>query len=728
MTSREEVDLDINYYVSKGRPAVRYASGSSVYEECLQDGRFIGLYWSSAGQAHRENLVDQIPEHAEDTVRRRLNSFDLEIDSQLLENRWEYVGGMEQRGKNDTLESVITLKHKVRPVTVKVITGLDGSPVLVRRLEVTNTGVHPAAIGAVCPFAGRLWDNLWQHTWEPDVRIRFPFDIKNKPFFSIGYYEGSVHDTRMLGLEGNFIWEPVKSEYFVISRLERKPYSAPFFIIKNNLTGECFPVSLEWSAGYELRLWYDKLNCSLCMSLGPAGPAPLRVVEPGETVITPAVHFGPMHGEIDNVVSEWYSHLRASVLPKRPHGKEMFTMAARVVEDTGDWILREVDIASDMGVEAFMVDSGWYGERGDWIEHEYLPKGGLAAIREYIHGKGMLFGLWMEPESISLNSKLYAEHPDWHLVYDGEYKSSAGKDGMLNLSKPEVANFVRTSVLDLIGTKKPDFFKIDFNVDYIEGGRHEIAGYAENESWRHYECIYGVFNEVLDKYPNVALENCASGGGRNDLGMLSCFHYAAQSDWSVFPFSIRAINGLTLFLPPETLCYYHNHIHFASQMTDIDTHLRVILFCSPIFIGYGGQNANRDTIYFQKTREYTELFKSFCRPVITKATVFHHTPDIGVTEPAEWCVLEYTAENSECGYVGLFRLGDDAAFDEYTLRLRGVAVNKTYEVTTYNDGSKFVIQGAELIRTGLNVRLSSVNSSELILYTELKEHAHGWKN
>jgi len=469
------------------------------------------------------------------------------------------------------------------------------------------------------------------------------------------------------------------------------------------------------------------------MGAGPAGPAPLRVIAPGEAVRTPPVHIGPVRGDIDAIVSEWHSHLRRSVLPRRPAGKEMYTIAGRVVEHPGDWILREIDIAADMGSEAFMVDAGWYGDhgrstdwhdnRGDWEEGSMLPGGGVSAVRDYAHGKGLLFGLWMEAEAISSNSKLYAAHPDWAVTYDGDSTRSVNAQwqGVLNLAKPEVAAFFKQSVLGVIGGKGLDFFKLDYNMSIHEGGRYDVDGYAENQAWRHFECLYDTFETVLERFPGVALENCASGGGRNDLGMLSRFHYAAQSDFSIFPFAIRAINGLTLYLPPESLCYYHNHMYFADQAADLDTHLRVALFCSPIFVGYGGQGADYTTPYFQKTRGYTELIKTFCRPIMAQAAVFHHTPYIGLVEPAEWCVLEYAAQDRSCGYAGLFRLGGDPGHDEYILRLRGIDPGNTYEVTLSNTGAKVRMPGQSLSIGGLPVRLAAVNSSELVLYKKIPE-------
>jgi len=238
----------------------------------------------------------------------------------------------------------------------------------------------------------------------------------------------------------------------------------------------------------------------------------------------------------------------------------------------------------------------------------------------------------------------------------------------------------------------------------------------ESEGWRHYETVYDIFDQVRREMPNVALECCASGGGRNDLGMLSHLHYACESDFSMFPRSIRAINGLTLFLPPEALCYYHNHMQVAHQMTDLDTHLRVALFAQPIFVGFGAQNADRHTPYFEKTRRYIRLAREFTGPIIgSRPTVYHHTPDIGLYAPADWCVLEYGATDRTRGFAAAFRLTNGT--DEYRLCLRGVDPAADYDVTLDNHAHTFRASGRDLADGGLPIRLTTANTSELVLYT-----------
>ncbi|MFC5404203.1 glycoside hydrolase family 36 protein [Cohnella soli] len=709
----------IKFYSSDERPTARYVTGTTVFEECLQNGRWIQLYRSSSGQVQRENVIRQLP--MKDMVFELkpydpqvypLDAFRLVVDGQSLHNEWTLADCFQRPGaRKGTEEAVVKLTHRIRPVTVQVVTTLDGTPVVARHLEITNTGEAPAALSGISVMAGMLWHNRYY--------FDIPFDDTRRSTYSLGYFR-----SRIQGEEGNFTWEPLTSEIFRVEKSRGGMFYNPYFIVKNEANGEYCFISLAWSENYSAEFALDRVNRALSFQIGPDGPGPLRVIAPGETVISPKVHFGPMRGNMDTAVELWHAHVRDSVLPPRPADKKMYTVTGRVVEEPGDWILREIDIAAEMGTEAFMVDAGWYGKefgswgrlRGDWTEGDFLPEGGIAFIRDYVHSKGMLFGMWLEPECLMEQSETFARHPEWKLKTD----LSGGSDHyqLIDLSNPEAAAHVEAVIRRVIGEYKLDFYKTDYNQRVPEGGLSLRDGYAENEAWRHYEVIYGIYDRVLKDYPGTVLESCAAGGGRLDLGIMARFHYGCQSDFSYFPRSIRSINGLTLFLPPESLCYYHNHFTFAHEMTDLDTHLRVTLFAAPVYVGFGAQNAERTGVYYDKTRRYIALAKGFCRSVMEgRPSVYHHTPFIGVDVPAEWCVLEYAARDSSKGYIGLFRLGSAPEEREFAVRPRGIDRSRTYKVTMDNDDRTYLVAGADLANRGIVVQLENPHSSELVFYS-----------
>ena len=705
----------IQFHSLETRPTARYVSRTTVREEALDNTRLIGLYWSASGQVQREHVTANLMPGMDSRVM-PVHVFDLEMDGQRLHNAWDWANASERDGtRPGTCEGVVELRHRVRPVTMKVVTRLDDTSFLVRYLEITNTGDKAAALAHVSPWSGMLW-NTPQQMGQSSPDLPSPF--------MLGYLDADSHP----GLEGNFVWEPLpRGTRRIASNSGQCGQSGPFFIVRNEVTGECAIGALGWSGDWYAEFWYDPhrdlenrpvRGLNLAFRMGPAGSAPQRVIEPGETITTPEMHLAILHASFDECIGAWHEHLRASVIPPRPKGKEYFTAAGRIVEKRGDWILREIDIAAEMGVDAYMVDAGWYGEkfvgwseqRGDWMEGDWIP-GGLAACRERAHQHGILFGLWMEPEAMAENTRLNREHSDW-MMTNGDGR----KTPMLDLSHPAAAKHYTSEVLRVIDEHKLDFFKQDYNVHVFEGGQHERSGFLEHEAWRHYETVYATFDRVRREFPDVALENCAGGGGRSDLGMMSHFHYACESDVSYFPRSIRAINGLTLFLPPEAICYYHALEQYAHQQTDLDTHLRVALFAQPVFVGFGAQDADRSTEYFEKTRRYLRLIREFTGPIIAaKPDVYHHTPDIGVQSPAEWCVLEYAARDRSDGYIGVFRLNASVA-GEYLLKPRGADASRTYEVTLNNWGQTIELSGADLMRNGIAIRLDQANTSELVMY------------
>ncbi len=701
-------DATISFAISNERPGVTFTTGTAVYEEVLDKGQLIGLYWSAGGYIQRENVTSEMPENKNYLN----NSFELEIDGQSLQTGWKWSGAYQRKGAQaNTIEGVVELVHEYRPVTIKIVTRLDGSPILVRYLEITNTGKVPASLSKVCSMSGLLWN------FNPESE-----DVQEVPTYTLGYFGGI-----QWGQEGRFSWENLPQETFRIDRnLRPQQFASPYYIVRNNFNGEMFFIGLACSGRYFSEFRNVRGKGKLYFSGGPTAYGALRVIDPGETVKSPETHMGPIHATLDKGVGEWYKHMYGSVIPTRPKGKEMYTVAGRVVEKPGDWMLREMDIAAEMGVEAFMVDAGWYGNnfaewpdnRGDWNEGTWLP-GGIAGLRNYAHKKKLLFGLWHEAEAITNKSSTYKAHPEWSAFGDS-------KDmGTLNLAKPEALKFFQDNILNIIKNFKVDFYKLDYNVEFPDRTSVNVVEspsgkLIENESWRHYEAVYGMFDKILKEYPDVCLENCASGGGRNDLGMVSRFHYSCESDISSFPHSICTINSMSLFIPPSAICYYHNHNVYAHQLADMNTHLRVTLFAVPIFVGFGSQAADRTTSYFKEIKRYIELNKTFCRKIMANdPVVFHHTPDAAVNNGSPWCVLEYARQDRSSGYAGVFKLKNDMTDNEYLFKPRGIDISKSYKVTLDNDGQHLVISGWELSQTGIKVHLDAAKTSELILYEVL---------
>jgi alpha-galactosidase len=190
--------------------------------------------------------------------------------------------------------------------------------------------------------------------------------------------------------------------------------------------------------------------------------------------------------------------------------------------------------AASLGIETFVLDDGWFGRRdddhkglGDWYENKKKLPHGLKGLAEKAQSLGMSFGIWMEPEMVNEDSDLYRAHPDW-IIRDPLYAPSKSRNQWtLDLTKKEVRDFVYESVSKVLDSAPISYLKWDYNRNmsdaHIKGGRssfyHDyIVG------------LYDVLRRIRAEHPTLFIENCASGGNRFDLGMLSYCSSSWQSD------------------------------------------------------------------------------------------------------------------------------------------------------------------------------------------------------
>ena len=181
---------------------------------------------------------------------------------------------------------------------------------------------------------------------------------------------------------------------------------------------------------------------------------------------------------------------------------------------------RLLDLASrakKLGCELFVLDDGWFGQRnpdraglGDYnVNTKKLPEG-ITGLARKINDRGLEFGLWFEPESVSPDSDLYRAHPDWALTDD--FPPVYGRHQLLlDLTKPEVRDYIVENVSRILDSAPISYVKWDMN-------RHSIALGAKAHEF--ILGLYDVLGRIFGPRPGILLESCSSGGNRFDLGML----------------------------------------------------------------------------------------------------------------------------------------------------------------------------------------------------------------
>ncbi len=194
--------------------------------------------------------------------------------------------------------------------------------------------------------------------------------------------------------------------------------------------------------------------------------------------------------------------------------------------------------AAEVGVELFVLDDGWFGERnddltslGDWSVNKKKIPGGLKGLSEKINKLGLSFGIWVEPEMVNVKSKLYEEHPDWCIANPDTPHSEGRHQRMLDLSKKEVREYIIEAMSDVFSSANIEYVKWDMNRIlsdvYSQGAPADLMGEIPH---RYVLGLYEIMGELTKRFPRILFEGCSSGGNRFDLGILCYFPQIWASD------------------------------------------------------------------------------------------------------------------------------------------------------------------------------------------------------
>jgi alpha-galactosidase len=688
------------------RPSLRVVSGNLVYEEQLYEGGLRTRSWSPQGLIKPDVLLDG-PLVDEPIA----GSFGLSVDGQELWDGWKWQSASEVDCPGGHCREVVEeLVNTIRPIRVQVHTRIDGNPFLRRWLVITNDGKNPAAIGSVFPMSGYLFA---AHGLRENLPAgAAPFSVLRPANFQPQH-------------EGDFRWDNLPDGTYSYGNSK---YGMPFAIVKNAVTDESFVMHFAWSGNYSFQFFNDhdsvRNDAWLYFRVGLAGPGPFRVLAPGESASTPDVYIGHFHADLDTEVQALHKYERTSVLPPMPAGQRRpveINSWGFVGDEISEQSLKSViDTAADVGVELFTIDAGWYGDVGsrwpqlvgDWKVGSRLPNG-LEPIFDYARKKGLLCGLWVDIERIGLNSELRKKHPDWVIQLHG----SSGDRTALDFTNPEVVKFAEETLASLIERYKLDVFRLDYNTDIGRAGAQDLrSGFEENTMWRHYQAVYAMYGRLRRRFPKLMLENCAGGGGRNDLGMLQNFHWTQVSDEWGGVRTLKILNGFSLAFPPE---YGLSYVGFMSaenyRYGDTDFRFRGQMFGQLCLGGIAPDLLHFPGEYRERVRHDVSLYKSFIRPILPTVLVYHHTPIVPNTDPGDWIVIEHATPDHTKAYAGVFRLA--AAHDDtYLFRPRGLDPALTYTVTFDNTGFSVRMKGIDLIQQGLSIRVSQPLRSELLLF------------
>ena len=238
------------------------------------------------------------------------------------------------------------------------------------------------------------------------------------------------------------------------------------------------------------------------------------LIKAGETINLPEIFFYECEDKVglgSHILHNYYNN----AYPRKKLPAIYNTWLYKFTAVDFDDLVKQADIAKDLGFEYFAIDAGWFGEEGkswvetvgDWFESPVTGfKGKMKEFSNYVRSLGLKFGLWVEPERASKGSNNYNKNPEHYI----------SKDFLSDYANPEVVDKLFSIICRLVDTYNVEYFKFDFN---------RTVGYDEYNSafYRYMQGQRAFVEKIRQRYPNIYLTNCASGGFRIDLEQAKFF-------------------------------------------------------------------------------------------------------------------------------------------------------------------------------------------------------------
>lgn len=443
---------------------------------------------------------------------------------------------------NDTL--TVTLREEQYPLKVRLVYRTWGDlPLVGRSAEIVNEGGSPVTLESALSasfFAGRGRPVRLTHL--------------------SGAWSSEYRPQREMLTQGRTVLE---ASYLT----EAACYQVPFFALDENASatefaGEVRFGALSWSGDF--RITAEKRTEGIVTVAGGVNPETARIpLAPGQSFETPVFTAGFAAGGFARMSEILYDWQLDWLLPRgrrtdKAHAERpiiynsWYPYTFDVNEEN---LLALVPKAKAVGAELFVIDDGWMPGRtdeckglGDWVVDAARFPHGLGCIAGACHKAGMLFGLWVEPEMCNPDSDIYRAHPDWIVRDPGRTHSLKREQCILDFSRDEIRDWAIGWLSSLIEDAGLDYLKWDMNRTASE----LPAGWRESgAAVKYIQNVYAVWERLNARFPDLLLENCASGGGRADFGMVPYSDRVNRSD-NAEPVDVMQLHeGYTMLFAPK---------------------------------------------------------------------------------------------------------------------------------------------------------------------------------
>jgi alpha-galactosidase len=584
-------------------------------------------------------------------------------------------------------------KHYPLEITLNYQT-YDDSDILTKWITVENTGEQSI-----------IFEKLLSGEFSlPGVK---PYNFEN----TNGSWGAEFKETKTLLDGGMLTFESRKGT-------SSHTYSPQFIAYQNadENSGKVYFAVLEYSGNFKVEASRDLYGKTrIIMGLNDFDFE--YELKPAEHFDTPKIHFGLTEGfgEMSRSLNRFaINHIFPRKFAKTPLPVLYNSWEATWFDVNTAHQTELAKKASQLGVELFVMDDGWFGQRnndraglGDWVVNKDKFPNGLDELINNVNNSGMDFGIWVEPEMVNPDSDLYRAHPDWAYHYDTRTSSELRNQLVLNMTKPEVQEYIYNCLNDLLSRHNIKYIKWDMNRPFSETGCENLE-HPKMLWYLHTKAVYDILEMLRIEHPDVQFECCSSGGGRADWGAFKHFDMIWTSDNTDAIDRLAIQNGYLKTRPTKAMRAWVTDTEGYNRKTPLEFRFHVAMRGS---LSLGGNLTKYSDEDVQICKEQVELYKSI-RDIIQFGDLYRLlnldedeiSADIYVNENKTKAVLFIASVNTRCYKKSV------------PLLLKGLDEKKKY--TFKINGSDVVKSGAYLANVGINIEIRDQYHNEIIIINE----------
>ena len=477
----------------------------------------------------------------------------------------------------------------------------------------------------------------------------------------------------------------------------------------------------EWSAPWNVNIRFDNSLDGLVVEAGPKIKD--VVLESGESIELPAVHIGFFENGFEGGSNACRRYIRDVITPRYKSEPVLppvsYTIWPGLVAPYIDKELyQQAEVLADLGVELFLLDDAWYPEVfptgvGNWYPDPKKFPNGMEPFAEYVQSKGMRFGLFFDFDCAEPGTKELREHPEFY--YEPPARTYPYRQRRLyNYGLPEACAYRIKVASDFVER---------YGISYIRWD-HNICGASVMEQvdptgkvyFNQLKGLYGVWDALNEKYPQLMIESCAGGGRRLDLGSMKRTHTAWANDDSSHPHIYHTMQlGGNVFLPANyigsALGWKFPSDKYSVRHTDAGlTDISFLSRMAGTFFLHGRVTDWPDDAR-ARAKHWIKVYKKIRHLLMKDYYRLLAQPQ----SEADWDAGQF-CDGAQEGVVFVFRWAGPT--NQQKLILRSLDADGSYSFRNEKTGQRKDYSGKQLMTDGLPVALD-YNSAKLYSYKRI---------